>query len=430
MTKSINFLNSTILLLVFFLIPIPLGAEDKFEESMFNLPLEEVMDVHIITASRRDESAKNAPGIISVITRKQIEQSGARGLTDILNMVPGFSSGAWANSTSIYVRGAYSEGKSNNILLMIDGRRINTCFHGNAFEHYDIPVRSIKQVEIIRGPGSVLYGANASVAVINIITESGEEIDGAELSYRAGSFESHYGWIKAGKRVNDDFEFSISGNMTKYNNTSLPHEDFTVSGEKYTNLRGADVHDIYSVEGRITFKDLTFHASYIDSSHGLAGAGLDKSLDVEDFLSGSDKDEYSLGVIHKYKWLDNINITSSLTYGGYRNEFTSVAAGFPHYYSAVGNGLKAETVTKTWSDYFDGEVNLDWFLSEKHLFLIGFNFRKETIKSENWRDLVWGVIGGEPAVAGRTDPYLVNTAIDSETREIHAEYAQYTFKPS
>ncbi len=91
------------------------------------------MNLRVITASRRDESAKNAPGVITVITRKQIKQIGARGLTDILN---------------------------------------------------DLPVANIKQVEIIRGPGSALYGANAFIAVINIITESGEEIDGAEFQIR------------------------------------------------------------------------------------------------------------------------------------------------------------------------------------------------------------------------------------------------------
>ncbi len=132
------------------------------EESMYFTP-EEMNSI----SSFRPKPVPESPGFITVITSKTIAAMAAKDLADVLNTIPGFHI-AHSNSaeTQLAVRGLQTP---SDILVMIDGHRLNNFYDGAAL--YDIPVDGIEKVEVIRGPGSALYGTNAVAAVINIITK-------------------------------------------------------------------------------------------------------------------------------------------------------------------------------------------------------------------------------------------------------------------
>lgn len=161
----------------FYQTPYPLLAQSSSD--LANLSLEELMNIKVSVASGTATSLKQAPGIVTVLTEDEIKSSGARDLIDVLNLVPGFQFGVDVfGVTSVAVRGLW--GHEGKVLMLWNGHELNellfsTLQFGN---HY--PIHQIKRVEIMRGPGSALYGGNAELAVINVVTKSGADLNGGQ----------------------------------------------------------------------------------------------------------------------------------------------------------------------------------------------------------------------------------------------------------
>jgi len=161
-------------------------------ETLLTMSLEELIEVEISLPTRSPKPVSKTPGIATVITAKEIHNMGARNLMDVLKMVPGI--GISRNEQGFFmfdIRGI-STVSSEKILLMIDGHSLNKNYIGSGLkfiaDHLD--VKNIRQVEVVRGPGSALYGTNAFVAVINVITKDTVELEGLEVFLTGGSFNT------------------------------------------------------------------------------------------------------------------------------------------------------------------------------------------------------------------------------------------------
>jgi len=150
-------------------------------------------------ATQHETPISKAPGIVTVITAEEIKNLGYRTFAEILRTVPGFEllkSGAYGEQ-NIATRGLKGAEK---VRVMINGHLVNNPLTSEAFSQFDdFPVGNIKKIEIIRGPGSALYGENAFLAVINIITFKAEDVDGVKLNSGYGSFDTKEGSIVFGK---------------------------------------------------------------------------------------------------------------------------------------------------------------------------------------------------------------------------------------
>lgn len=164
---------------------------DKKVEDELKYLREEAGAVFVITASRVKEDIRKSASSVTVITAEQIRQMGARHLTDVLRTVPGIGfrySGA--GTYRIDARGIQKNG-SQNILIMVNSHPLNNNFTGGAvFEHDLLILDNVKRIEVIRGPGSAMYGANAFSGVVNIITKEAKDIGGCELTARAGTYNT------------------------------------------------------------------------------------------------------------------------------------------------------------------------------------------------------------------------------------------------
>lgn len=140
-----------------------------------------------------------APSVASVITARDIEISGVRSLDEALEMVPGLHVSKSSNrNNSIYsIRGLHTDFNSQ-VLLLINGLPINDLITGARPPLFRLPVENIARIEIIRGPGSAIFGADAFAGVINVITKDGSEIDGTVVGARAGSFDTQDLWVQYG----------------------------------------------------------------------------------------------------------------------------------------------------------------------------------------------------------------------------------------
>jgi len=152
------------------------GARDPWEDEVSEMEFFAVKEAIVSVASRRAQQLSTAPSIVSVLTNGELRLLGATNLAEALQYLPGFTHRYKQNGHyDILFRGQKAPA---DILVLIDGERLNNMYDGAAI--YDLPIENIRRIEVIRGPGSALYGTNAFAGVISIETYDAE--DGAAVS--------------------------------------------------------------------------------------------------------------------------------------------------------------------------------------------------------------------------------------------------------
>lgn len=223
----------------------------------------------ITIASRREEDASHAPSIVTVITAEQIEDIGARTLADILRIIPGFDmiKDPTFGRNDYIARGIRNTLTSDNkIKVLLDGHSLNVPYNGaTAYFFDDLPLKNVKRMEIIRGPGSALYGANAFLAVVNIITRGAGDIDGVEVSSGFGSFDTQEYSVMFGKTLRD---IDITGFANFYNTNGLSDtiKEDPFSGQPFSITPGDtdDGRERLDTYLKLAYKDLQFKGKYLN----------------------------------------------------------------------------------------------------------------------------------------------------------------------
>ncbi|HXG47492.1 MAG TPA: TonB-dependent receptor [Methylomirabilota bacterium] len=173
----------------------------------------------VYTASKHAQKVTQAPSSVSLVTREDIQTYGHGTLSDVLRMVPGLYVTQDRNYAFLGFRGLAIPGDYNTrALLLVDGHRLNDNVYSTAFigTEFPIDVDLIERVEVIRGPSSSIYGNNAFLGVINVITRSGSGIDGAEAAVSTGglgAFDSYRARFTFGKTLTNDLELVLSGSV-------------------------------------------------------------------------------------------------------------------------------------------------------------------------------------------------------------------------
>jgi len=173
--------------------------------------LEQLMNVsvEVSSAARKPQKLEDTAAAIHVITRQDIRRSGMTSLPELLRMVPGMQvaridGGTWAISS----RG-FNAKNSDNLLVMLDGRVLQTpTFTGVNWDAQGVVLEDVERIEVIRGPGGALWGANAVSGIINIITSSAAATQGGMLSGGAGNYE-HQGTVRYGGDLGETGHFRI-----------------------------------------------------------------------------------------------------------------------------------------------------------------------------------------------------------------------------
>ncbi|MDM8518051.1 TonB-dependent receptor [Desulfobacterales bacterium HSG16] len=175
---------------------------DEILDEELNWLKEESGTQFVTVATKTKMTVQDAPSIVSVITGEDIQNMGARNLADIMRTVPGFDPTSNNKGyTQMYVRGTSIQGVNKSIKVIIDGHAL----HPVGYDEFErVPIAGIKKIEIIRGPGSALYGSGAFLGVINIVTYKGGEKD-SRVSMEGGSFNTlkPFAEVSYGK---DDFK--------------------------------------------------------------------------------------------------------------------------------------------------------------------------------------------------------------------------------
>jgi iron complex outermembrane receptor protein len=184
----------------------------KSSSDLKKLSLEQIMDVEIWSVSRKEEKASEAAAAVYVITQEDIRRSGAVNIPEALRLAPGLevarvNSHTWAISS----RG-FTATTSTKLQVLIDGRSVySPLFSGVFWDVQDTLMEDIDRIEVIRGPGATLWGANAVNGVINVITKSAKETQGMLMTAGGGTEERVFGGFRYGGKIQEGVYYRIYG---------------------------------------------------------------------------------------------------------------------------------------------------------------------------------------------------------------------------
>lgn len=222
----------------------------------------------VFTASKYEQKVTAAPSTVSIITAAEIRKYGYRTLADILRSLRGFHTSYDRQTQYLGVRGFGRPGDFNTrILLLIDGVRYNNNIFeaatiGNTFI---LDTDLIDRVEVVRGPGSSLYGSNAFFAVINVITRRGRDLQGAEIATSAASHETYRGRLSYGRRLPGGLEMLLSG--TAYDSQGagrLYYPEYDTPATNHGVATDRDGERVHTLFGKFSLGDLTLETAYGD----------------------------------------------------------------------------------------------------------------------------------------------------------------------
>jgi len=207
-------------------------------QQLKSLSLEQLGNIEVTTVSKEPEGVWRTPAAIYVLTQDDIRRSGATTLPDLLRTVPGVEVAEMqSNQWAVGIRGFGSQ-FSRGVLLLIDGRSAYTeLFEGVYWDVQDVPLQDIDRIEIIRGPGGTIWGANAVNGVINIITRNSADTQGVLGNGLSGHVDRFNGTLRAGWRHGKHLQYrlyahglvrepEINPHFDRYDHWDLSHGGF------------------------------------------------------------------------------------------------------------------------------------------------------------------------------------------------------------
>lgn len=208
-------------------------------DTLLEMSLEELVELQVTIATGTIKPLKSAPAIASVITEDDIKNMGATTLSEALETVPGLHiSPSQLNRLDdiISIRGIHT-GFNPHVLFLMNGQPFTQSYSGGRPFTFTLPVANISRIEIIRGPGSAVYGADAFAGTINIITKDGKDINGTDIGLRYGSFDSTVFWLQHGTVYNGwDLSLSIEYLESEEDKSRIVDQDLQTSLDEAINI--------------------------------------------------------------------------------------------------------------------------------------------------------------------------------------------------
>lgn len=252
------------------------SASQQKLDKFLAMSIEQLMDTKVAISTSSMRPLSKAPAVVSVITQRDIEVTGATNLVDVLEGVPGIHVrySQFAMRPLVQFRGA----SAGQTLLMINGNSVRDLMWGFGIFWKGIPASSIDRIEIIRGPGSALFGADASAGVINVITKTAATVETSEVGARVGSFDTRTAWVQHGAthegvRLGLTAEFSTTDGHEPFilEDAQAAGDPSYAPGEAETGWDNVDLRMSLAWED---WKILYGFAKHTDLEIGLTGFGV------------------------------------------------------------------------------------------------------------------------------------------------------------
>lgn len=351
-------------------------AEDGVSEGaalqdLTTLSIEELMDIEVDTvsgASRYEQPVNEAPASVTIVTADEIKMFGYRTLADILRSVPGFSVTNDRNYQYTGIRGFGLPGDyGTRMLLLVDGVRQNDTVYQTGYTGYEfvVDVDLIERVEIIRGPGHTLYGANAMMGVINVITRRGRDIGGVETSGATGSFDTYKGRVSFGRKFAAGPEMLLSGTYLHSQGQDHYYPEFDSPSTNFGWARGCDGERSGSAFLKLAYRGLTLEGAYVKRDKTIPTAPWGTVFNDP----GTKTTDSSLFLDLKYRraFENGLDVMGRISWNQYDYD------GY-YVYDRGGAGVYTN-IDKVRNSWLLGEVQLTKELTARHKLVGGVEYR-------------------------------------------------------
>ncbi len=254
-------------------------AQDATGVDYTEMSLQQLMDIPVVAASKHEQPAREAPSSVTVLTRRDIEAWGWRTLGDLLRSVPGFYVSYDRTYGFVGARGFNrTRDYGGRILLLVDGHRLNDPVYGTFANRLDflLDLDLVERVEVVRGPGSSLYGDNAFFGVVNVVTRRGRDLGGAEVAASAGSLDSYTGRLTWGDQSAAGVEGLLSGSLfDSHGEDDLYFPELADPATGDGHARDLDDEEAASVFGRVAYRGFSASVGYADRDKQVPTARYD-----------------------------------------------------------------------------------------------------------------------------------------------------------
>jgi outer membrane receptor for ferrienterochelin and colicins len=313
--------------------PVPVGEE--------MILFQEIPSVY--GASKYEQKVTEAPASVSIITASEIRNYGYRTLADVLRSVRSFYVTNDRNYSYVGVRGFGRPGDYNSrILLLVDGHRLNDSVYDQALVGTEgiIDLDIIDRIEIIRGPGSSLYGSNALFAVVNIITRRGRDLKGAEVSGEAGSFSTYQGRLSYGDKFQNGTEAIVSGSRYDSKGDRLYFREYDAPTTNNGVTEHTDYDRYYSIFTKVSIEDLTLTGAYNSRTKGIPTGAF--GTDFNDPGNRTTDDHGYLDLRYERSVARRTDLMARFYYDYFNYYANYITSGVLNKDSAYGEGLGGE----------------------------------------------------------------------------------------
>jgi len=240
-------------------------GQDSTDINLYQLSLQELTRIQVTSVTKKEQKLSEAPGIIMVVSQNEIRLKNYQSLAEVLESIPGFyiTTNHVTYNTSIRGINGGRDASSRIIKVMIDGQVISFRSSSENFIGPElIPMGMIERIEIIRGPMSALYGANAFLGVVNIITKNGAELK-ENTSFKFGSgnlLRANYQFTTGYSNAKFDFTFGLEGSEIDRSGLVLPHSTDVLKIR--INSEFGDAHPFYVPTAQDMSKPITMYATF------------------------------------------------------------------------------------------------------------------------------------------------------------------------
>jgi iron complex outermembrane recepter protein len=200
------------------ILPLQAVAQDELSNTdVLNISLQQLADMDVTSVSKRTEKFSQVAAALYVITQEDIYRSGLQSIPELLRMVPGLQVAQSGSQNWAVTSRGFDSQYANKLLVLIDGRTVySPIFSGVYWELNNLPLDDIDRIEVIRGPGATVWGANAVNGVINIITKNAKETQGSLVTALAGNEERFSSGARYGGHSGDLY-YRTYGQYSDYN---------------------------------------------------------------------------------------------------------------------------------------------------------------------------------------------------------------------
>ena len=359
------------------------ASEPAADDDLLNLNLEQLMSIPVYTAAKRAQDTSEAPSSVTIVTAQEVRAYGWRTLADLLQSVPGF----YAINPRTYgfagVRGFNRPGDfGGRLLLLVNGHRLNDPLYDTAavVEDFILDLDLVDHVEVVRGPGSALYGNNAFFAVINVITKQAGDFDGFEARGELGSLGTRRGRLTWGHRAEGGSELLVSASAFRSEGQNPLHvQEFIDTGAGDGLLRDGDDQTGRRLMASLRRGGLVLEGFYAGrTKNGPPAWGMPadvprRTFDARSFLEG--RYERALSA--------STDINARLYYDRY-----SYWGNYP--YDIAAEGQPRDLLVnrdESLAESVGGELQFNWRPSPKHTAVLGAEYRDDFRQSMRNYDL-------------------------------------------